>query len=147
MVVILFHDNDDILFQKYQKDFISKNQSSENIIYAHYPIRCPLSNENLTKSELKEIVKSLESVTLNGVTWDEESQTLNCNITLNYHNNTNTSFTFPLVHSLHKQKKIAENDLIFPAISLLPKTIKTFRVGNEVILDSISSSVTDFVWH
>lgn len=147
MVVILFHNNDDILLQKYQKEFILKNQSTENILYAQHPIRCTLSKDTLSKLELKELGKTITKITLEKVEWDNESQTLNCNATLHHHDKKQCKLTFPLVHCLKTQKKIAENTLIFPATSIFPKTLKTFRIGNETIIDSTSSIVSDYIWH
>ena len=97
MVVILFHNNDDILLQKYQKEFILKNQSTENILYSQHPIRCTLSKDTLSKLELKELGKTINTITLEKVEWDNESQTLNCNATLHHHDKKQCKLTFPLV--------------------------------------------------
>lgn len=147
MVVILFHNNDDILLQKYQKEFISHNITSETLFYAHFPLVCKISDDDFSQEELKSCSKSINTISLDGIAWDMENQSLNCKITLSYMQGETKELFFPLVHSLSKQKKIAENKLIFPATSMFPKTIKTFRLGNQIIINENSSAISASVWH
>lgn len=147
MLKILFHNNDDLLLQNFQKEFIFLNQTNQNILYQTLPLRPTLCSKNFENEKIKTISKQIEIILLKNVFWNEKTQTLFATITVNYKTNKQKTLTFPLVQTLRFQKKIAENQIKFPAISLFPKVIKTFRLGNEVFFNNGSSSLTCFCWH
>ena len=147
MLKILFHNNDALLLQNFQKEFIFLNQTNQNILYQTLPLHPTLCSKEFTIEKIKTVSKQIDTLLLKKVFWDEETQTLFATLYVNYKTNKQKTLTFPLVQTLQTQKKIAENQIKFPAISLFPKVIKTFRLGNEVIFNNGSSSLTCFCWH
>lgn len=153
MLVFLFHNNDEILIRKYQKEFVEINYTTGSLLYPTHTLRPSLSElynfspDANTKEQLKIISQKIENLILQTPEWNNELQQLECPLMINFKDSTKKVITFPLIQNLSKQKKIAGNELTLPATLTFPKTIKTFRIGNQIDLDSNSSALTDYIWH
>lgn len=165
MLVLLFHNNDEILLRKYQKEFIRLNNCENSIFVPSHLLRINVhsilnqiissdsdlmqcdKNGEPSKQMLKLFSKKMENLELACPRWNVERQTLECGVTLNFLHHAPKTVFLPLIKTLPGQKKIAENEISLPATLIFPKTIKTFRIGNQIDLDSNSSALTDYVWH
>lgn len=158
MIALILHKDDELELIRFQKDFISQNNSNNHILYAVHPLHIVLDfTLSLSSEQLKDYASKITKVQIDVPAWNNQKSQLSCSVAICFEGK-EIQTELPLVRTVGteqtvrnstfsgQKKEVTEPAFCAPPSSWFPKTINIFRLADKINVAENCSAVVNSVW-
>lgn len=167
MIALILHKDDELELIRFQKAFISQNNSNNHILYAVHPLHIVLDfTLSLSSEQLKDYASKITKVQIDVPAWNNQKSQLSCSVAICFEGK-EIQTELPLVRTVGteqtvrtkgteqtvrnstfsgQKKEVTEPAFCAPPSSWFPKTINIFRLADKINMAENCSAVVNSVW-